>query len=321
MSYLPLAMTSQTTSAEIEGLTKREYTVSLRKAFSHCESVTRNHYENFPVGSRLIPRSLRPHVCSIYAFARAADDFADEPGMKDTERLIRLDRWEERLNACLTAPDGPVFTALAETIRTHHIPTQLLRDLLWAFRLDVTTQRYQTFDDLLSYCRYSANPIGRLILHLFGHRDERRLLLSDAICSALQLTNFWQDVAVDFSRGRVYIPQDDMNRFDVTEENLADERVTPGFDDLLEFEIARTETLFKDGRSLSETVTGRLKFELRLTRLGGLRILDKIRQNEYDVFRRRPRITALDHARLLLRCLFPKSTNDLTSASPDPHED
>lgn len=320
MPYL-FAMKMPSISPEATAIEHPPSAASIREAFSHCESVVRTHYENFPVGSRFIPKGLRPHVCSIYAFARAADDFADEPGLKPAQRLRCLDRWQSNLDACLTAPRGPVFTALAETIRAFDLPTQLLKDLLSAFRMDVTTPRHETFEDLLSYCRYSANPVGRLILHLFGYRDERRCLLSDAICSALQLTNFWQDVSVDFSRGRIYIPQDDMKRFAVTEEDLAKKRVTPGFCRLLDLEIARTEALFNRGRCLSETVTGRLRLELRAICLGGLRILDKIRHNDFDVFDRRPRITAWDRARLLLLALRPRLFGTGTSTSSDARED
>ncbi len=320
MPYL-FAVKMPSISPETTAIEHPPSAASIREAFSHCESVARTHYENFPVGSRFVPGSLRPHVCSIYAFARAADDFADEPGLKPTQRLLRLNGWQNNLDACLTEPKGPVFTALAETIRAFDLPTQLLRDLLSAFRLDVTTPRHKTFEDLLSYCRYSANPIGRLILHLFGYRDERRCLLSDAICSALQLTNFWQDISVDFSRGRIYIPQDDMKRFDVTEEDLAERRVTPGFRRLLDLEIARTEALFNRGRFLSETVTGRLRLELRAICLGGLRILHKIRHNDYNVFDRRPRITAWDRTCLLLGVLRPRFPRTGTSTSSDAHED
>ena len=278
--------------------------VSLQDAFAHCEALTRAHYENFPVGSRLIPKALRPHVCSIYAFARTADDFADEPGMEDAERLIRLDEWEERLHACLTDPHGPIFTALAETIRRCDIPTDPLRDLLRAFRMDVTTPRHGAFDDLLAYCRYSAMPVGRLVLHLFGYRDAERQRFSDAICTALQLANFWQDIAVDFSRGRIYLPTEDMERFGVTEDDLADGRITDGFRNLLDLEIGRTEAIFKQGYPLLSRVRGRLKLELRLTYLGGMEILRQIRRNGYDVFRNRPQITARDGLRLLFRTFW-----------------
>ena len=274
-------------------------------AFAHCISVTRSHYENFPVASFLIPRDIRPHVCAIYAFARAADDFADEPGLDPAARLARLDEWGERLDRCLDRPVGPVFTALAATIRQHDVPVDLLADLLLAFRTDVTVQRHATFDDLLAYCRCSVVPVGRLVLHLFGYRDEERTALSDFICSALQLANFWQDVAVDFSRGRIYLPQGDMQAFGVTENDLAATLVTDGFRALMTDLTARTEALFLKGRRLPELVSGRLKYELRLTWLGGMEILRKLRRNNHDVFHRRPAISRFDTMRLLLRSAAP----------------
>ena len=184
---------------------------------------------------------------SIYAFARTADDFADEPGLTVQERLDHLAEWEARLDACLSDPVGPIFTALAETIRTRDLPVQLLRDLLTAFRMDVTTQRHQTYRDLLAYCTFSANPVGRLILHLFGYRGERYARHSDAICSALQLANFWQDIAIDFSCGRIYLPQEDLKRFGVGISDLRDQRVTPQFCELLDHLINRTRDLFLEG--------------------------------------------------------------------------
>ncbi len=277
---------------------------SLADAFDHCVGLTRDHYENFPVGSWLLPRVLRPHVCSIYAFARVADDFADEPGLDGDDRLRRLDEWESRLRSCETDPEGPIFTALAETIRRHRIPLDLFTDLLEAFRSDVTTSRHRTFDDLLAYCRRSAVPVGRLVLHLFGYRDADRCRLSDAICTALQLANFWQDIAVDYSRDRIYLPQEDMERFGVTEADLAARRVSASFRSLLDCQIDRTAALFREGRSLPDRVVGRLRLELKLTWLGGMEILRKIPAAGHDVFRHRPRITATDTIRLLYRALL-----------------
>ena len=276
----------------------------LADAFTHCIGLARGHYENFPVGSWLLPRALRPHVCSIYAFARIADDFADEPGLERNDRLRRLDEWEARLRSCETDPEGPIFTALAETIRRYRIPMELFTDLLAAFRSDVTTPRHRTFSDLLAYCRYSAVPVGRLVLHLFGYRDADRCRLSDAICTALQLANFWQDISVDFCRGRIYLPQEDMERFGVTEADLAERRVSDSFRSLLDCQIDRTAALFREGRSLPDRVAGRLRIELKLTWLGGMEILRKIPAAGHDVFRHRPRITAADTLRLLCRALF-----------------
>ena len=279
-------------------------TRAVATAYAHCEALTRAHYENFPVGSVLVPKAMRPHVCSIYAFARTADDFADEPGLDARERLVLLADWEARLKACLAHPDGPIFTALAETIRAYDLPVQLLEDLLAAFRMDVAIHRHQTHGDLLAYCAFSANPVGRLILHLFGYRGERYAQHSDALCSALQLVNFWQDIAIDFSRGRIYIPQDDLDRFGIAIADLREQRVTPQFRALMDALITRTYTLFQAGYPLLNAVHGRLRYELRLTYLGGMHILDKIRRNGYDIFRRRPTITKRDLFALAFKTLF-----------------
>lgn len=281
---------------------------SLDEAFAYCRVFTRSHYENFPVGSVLIPRALRPHVHSIYTFARIADDFADEPGMDPEERLSKLEEWQNLLDSCLEAPRGPVFTALAETIRQHQIPVSLLSDLLLAFRSDATTDRHQTFEDLTDYCRFSANPVGRLILHLFQYRSPSLGNLSDAICTALQLTNFWQDVAVDYKRNRVYLPAEEMNRFGVTETDLAEGRLTDGFCRMMASLIDRTRCLFEEGRMLPEQLKGRLKYELRMTWHGGGRILDEIERDGYDVFNKRPKLSRRD-----MVSVFGRS---LTSASP-----
>ena len=283
---------------------------TIAEAYAHCEALTRAHYENFPVGSVLIPKSVRPHVYSIYAFARTADDFADEPGLNVRERLAHLADWEARLDACLSRPDGPIFTALAETIRAHDLPVQWLKDLLAAFRMDVTTHRHQTHEDLLAYCAFSANPIGRLILHLFGYRGEHYARYSDALCSALQLANFWQDIAIDLSRDRIYIPQDDLKRFGIGISDLRDQRVTPQFCNLMDTLINRTHALFQAGYPLLNAVQGRLRYELRLTYLGGMQILKKIRRNECDVFRRRPTITKRDLFALLSKTFFSMTTSE-----------
>lgn len=296
--------------------TRANSSASLADAFAYCESLTRSHYENFPVGSRLIPARIRPHVYSIYAFARTADDWADEPGLDRVERTRRLDDWDAKLARCTDSPEGPILTALGETIRSQRIPRQHLHDLLHAFKMDVVTNRHRTFNHLLAYCRYSAAPVGRLILHLFSHSDERRRYHSDLICTALQLANFWQDAAIDFSRGRIYLPQDDMDRFGVTESDLARQRLTDGFKALMACEVDRTRTLFEKGSELPDLVSGRLKYELRLTCLGGLKILDKIRANDYDIFRPRPTVEKRDIVGLFFHALFWNPRRSRDSRSP-----
>jgi phytoene synthase len=278
------------------------------EAFAWCEKLTRSHYENFPVGSLLIPRAKRRHVHSIYAFARLADDFADEGDEKSCrpdERLAALDDWERQLGACYRGEaTHPVFIALAETARELSLPDHLLRDLLSAFKQDVVKHRYLNFAELLDYCRRSANPVGRLILHLFDYRDEDRAALADEICTALQLTNFWQDVSVDLKKNRIYLPADEMARFKVTEEDLFARRFTPDYAALLSFQVARTREIFARGRKLPELVSGRLRYELRLTWYGGVRILEQIAQNGYNTLAERPRLTTGDKFALLTRMLF-----------------
>jgi hydroxysqualene synthase len=304
------------------------------EAFDYCSRLTRAHYENFPVGSWLIPAALQPAVHSLYAFMRTADDFSDEdrqPG-DEAERMAWLESWESMLADSLSGEGRhPIFIALRSTLSRHELPAQWLRDLLHAFKMDVTVRRYVTFQDLLGYCRYSANPVGRLILTLFGYRDEELYQLSDAICTGLQLANHWQDVAVDLKKDRIYIPQDDLRKFGVNESWLFGQNVpssqpspdasvgrrgnTPSpvqrtgegggegtsFKQLLAFEVERAREFFAQGRTLPERVSGRLRWELRLTRLGGMRILDKIQAVDCDVFARRPVVTKWDWAMIALR--------------------
>ncbi|MBI3610997.1 MAG: squalene synthase HpnC [Nitrospirae bacterium] len=252
------------------------------------------HYENFPVGSRFIPKKLRPHVHSIYAFARVADDFADEPHTLDNLRLAFLENWENQLlQSMWRTPQHPVFIALKETIHKFDLPITLLQDLLMAFKMDVTTKRRGRFEDLLTYCRYSANPVGRLVLLLFGYRDPELHALSDSICSALQLANFWQDVAID-EKDRVYLPLDDMAKFGYHEDDLKEHRCNEAFRNLMRHEIARTRDLFHHGRPLCDKVGRELRFELHLIWNGGMTILDRIESVDYNVFIHRPTLGLKD---------------------------
>ena len=272
-----------------------------RASFEFCTTVARDHYENFPVASKMLPRRLRPHVAALYAFARQADDFADEP-IYDGRRQELLADWRDRLeSAAAGQADHPVFIALSETIATHHLPVSLLHDLISAFEQDVTVRSYQTFDELLGYCRLSANPVGRLVLHLFDRRDETLMPLSDAICTGLQLANFWQDVSADLDKGRCYIPMEDMERFGCSQGSLAGRRVTEPFVALMRFELQRARDQLAGGASLPAAVGGRLGYELRLTLLGGHAILDRIEKRGCDVFRKRPQLGKLDWARILVR--------------------
>jgi hydroxysqualene synthase len=269
----------------------------LARAYAHCEQRARAHYENFPVASRLLPAPMRPHIAAIYAFARTADDYADEPGIAPPERLRLLDDWHRRLID--TPGSDPVFVALANTIREHRLPLSLFEDLLSAFRQDVTTGRYERWSDVLDYCRRSANPVGRLVLRVAGYDDPRLDRWSDAVCTALQLTNFWQDLERDWAIGRVYVPAEDRRDAGAHDEDLAARRMTPAWQQVMALMVRRTRELFADGRQVCDGVRGRLRWELRLTWLGGSRILDKLERAHFDVFHHRPTIAQGDLPGLL----------------------
>jgi squalene synthase HpnC len=284
---------------------------TLSLSYDYCERLAREHYENFPVASRLLPASMRPHIAAIYAFARRADDFADEPGPEAAERLRRLDAWGMRLDQeagppdsnCATAGDDFIFFALQHTIRAHGLPRALFHDLLSAFRQDVVTARYETWLDVLDYCRRSANPIGRLVLRVAGHDDPRLDEQSDAVCTALQLTNFWQDLAIDWGRGRLYVPLEDRDRAGAKDADLDARRLTPEWQSALRAVADRTRGLFQAGRPVCDAVRGRLRWELRLTWLGGMQILDSTQAAGFDVFNHRPGLRRVDVPRLFWRAI------------------
>jgi squalene synthase HpnC len=274
--------------------------ISVDEAFEHCRRRVRAHYENFPVGL-FVPKDRRPYVHALYAFARAADDFADEPRYEGMRRE-KLDQWERRLHEAYEGrAEDPIFIALAETVRRLDVPRQLLLDLLSAFRQDTEKQRYDTWDELLDYCRRSADPVGRLVLIVFGQGDPELPPLSDSICTGLQLANHWQDLAIDIARGRLYVPRELLDRFSVKEWDLNASRVTPGFQALMAELVGRARALFARGRPLCDRVGRPLRFEMRLVWLGGSSILDRIEAAGYDVFRRRPHHGALAKARLAWR--------------------
>jgi len=277
---------------------------SLSEAQEYCARLVRGHYENFPVASRLVPARLRPAVQAIYAFARTADDFADEAAFEG-ERLELLAHWESMLEECFRGrAEHPIFMALRAAVQQHNLPPEPFRDLLAAFRLDVIKARHPDRASLLDYCRLSANPVGRLILHLFDCAEQRLLEWSDDICTALQLTNHWQDVAVDMAKDRIYLPEDARRRHGVSEDDLRQGRATAGFRALMNEEVDGARALFDTGRPLCDAVRGRLRWELRLTLQGGLRILEKIEQVDYDVFRRRPRLGTADALRISRRAMM-----------------
>ncbi len=284
----------------------------VEEAFKHCESLTRNHYENFPVGSFLLPKDRRKYIWAIYAFARTADDFADEerhPNETPAEiekRLALLDQWEYQLDqAAKGNAQDPIFIALAQTLKDLQLPAQLLKDLLTAYRMDVRQARYKTWEDVLFYCKHSANPVGRLVLYVFGYRDEKIHQYSDKICTALQLTNFWQDIAVDLEKNRIYIPQDDMRKFHVTEGDLSAKIVNRAFVMMMKYLAGRTAALFNEGLPLLSAVGKDLKLEMRVTWLGGTAVLHKTEKCGFDVHRRRPELSKLDFAGLLARAILP----------------
>ena len=285
-------------------------TPELAGAYAYCERLAQTHYENFPVASRLLPARMRPHVAAIYAFARLADDMADEGPRPPRDRLADLDDWQQRLDAAAgSAPlpreaHGDVFIALRHTIHHCQLPPQLFRDLLSAFRQDVTTSRYATWDDVLDYCRRSANPVGRLVLRVAGHHSDALDSASDAVCTALQLANFWQDFAVDWRKGRLYLPASIWQPAGAREADLDAGRMTPAWRAALAEVTARTRALFAAGRPVCDGVRGRLRYELRATWLGGTAILDKLEGADYDAFASRPRLTKADVPALLWRTLF-----------------
>lgn len=304
-------------------------------AYAACARLAASHYENFPVASRLVPASMRPHVAAVYAFARTADDFADEDGLAIAERYALLDEWRVRLHEIenqeppasvsvglppsherngearripggggqarpiecherLAIDPALVFEALGHTIRTCRLPVSLFEDLLSAFRQDITVQRYETWESLLDYCRRSANPVGRLVLRIAGYRDDRLDAASDALCTALQLTNFWQDLAIDWRRGRLYVPLTEVAAASALAADLDANRITTAWQTALRRCASRTRDLFQAGRPVCDGVAGRLRYELRATWLGAMRVLDRLESVHFDVFTRRPALGRRD---------------------------
>lgn len=280
-------------------------------AYAACLKLARQHYENFPVASWLLPAEARPHIAAVYAFARVADDFADEGDRPDQARIALLDGWQEQLHraaAGRTPADGSdesaIFTALGETIRQCGLEVTLFEDLLSAFRQDVVTKRYQTWDALLDYCRRSANPVGRLVLRISGYRDRQLDERSDAVCTALQLANFWQDLEIDWRKGRVYVPLAVVHASHADLQDLERRKMTPEWQRALMEVTDKTRALFEFGRPVADGVRGRLRWELRATWLGGMRILDRLERAEFDVFHHRPKLGFSDMASIALHTLW-----------------
>jgi squalene synthase HpnC len=279
--------------------------------------VSAAHYENFPVASFLLPRAQRDAILAIYRFARTADDIADEGDAPPAARIADLDRFECALDAVAAGrpPQDAPFAALAVAITQHALPITPFRDLLSAFRQDVLTHRYATEAALLDYCRRSANPIGRLLLHLYRRAGPAELTWSDAICTALQLANFWQDVALDWKKGRVYLPQEDLARFGVAEAQIDEACCDDAWRALMAFETARTRSLLESGRPLVRALPWRPGLELAGVLAGGHRILDRIDAVGGDVFRHRPRLSAADWARVACQALAPPRRHRSASMS------
>ena len=294
-------------------------------AYAACLRLAGRHYENFPVASRLLPRAMRPHIAAIYAFARIADDFADEGTVPPAVRLERLEDWQHRLHAAASgAPSrsndldaDAVFVALSETIRRCRLDVALFEDLLGAFGQDVLVTRYERWEDLLDYCRRSANPVGRLVLAVAGYRDAAAGVESDAVCTALQLTNFWQDLERDWRHGRLYVPLATVRAAGAVEADL-DRRIwTPAWRDALQEVGARTRALFVAGQAVTDRVAGRLRWELRATWLGGVRILERLERADFDVFGSRPSLGWSDAAIIGVRALTWRRGRAAASEPPE----
>src|SRR2546428_1048670 len=279
---------------------------SLVEAQEYCRRLARAHYENFSVSTWFLPRSLRQHLFNIYAYCRISDDLGDEVG--DSNASLRLlDEWEAELNACyLGQARHPVFVALADTVRTLDIPRQPFADLLKAFRQDQTVTRYPRFEDLLGYCRYSANPVGHLVLYVCGYRDAERQQLSDYICTALQLANFCQDVSVDFAKGRIYLPLEDLRNYSATEEDMAEKRNTPAFREMIRFEVQRARDWFRQGLPLAGKVGRGLAVDIGLFSRGGEEILNSIESLGFAVIGGRPVISKPRKLALVVRVALGK---------------
>ena len=279
---------------------------TLAEAREYCARLARTHYENFSVATWFLPGHLRQHFFNVYAYCRISDDLGDEVG--DTAAsLALLDQWQRELDACYQGvPRHPVFVALADTVRQFDIPEHEFSDLLVAFRQDQTVTRFETFNDILAYCHYSANPVGHLVLYLCGYRDPERQQLSDFTCTALQLANFWQDVSIDYEKGRIYLPLEDLRRFAVSEDDIARQQNTAAFRAIMKFEVERAREWFRQGLSLIPKVDRELAIDLELFSRGGQEILRAIERQNYAVLGNRPAISKLRKLALVARAALGK---------------
>jgi squalene synthase HpnC len=279
---------------------------SLEEARTYCERLAKSHYENFSVATWFLPHRLRQHFYNVYAYCRISDDLGDEVG-DPQQSLELLDQWEAELDACYAGtPKHPVFVALSETVKQFEIPKHEFSDLLVAFRQDQTVTRFETFDDILAYCRYSANPVGHLVLYLCGYSDAERQQLSDYTCTALQLANFWQDVFADYGKGRIYLPLEDLRRFGVADDDISQRRATPQFLAMMKFEVERARDWFARGLPLVKMVNRELAIDLELFSRGGQEILNAIERQGFDVLKARPEIPKSRKLMLVLRAAMGK---------------
>ena len=279
---------------------------SLAEARQYCRKLATNHYENFSVATWFLPKRLRQHFYNVYAYCRISDDLGDEVG-DPRASLQLLDAWQQELEACYAgSPKHPVFVALSETVQAFQIPKHEFSDLLTAFRQDQTVTRYKSFDDLLGYCKNSANPVGHLVLYLCGYKDSERQLLSDFTCTALQLANFWQDVSVDYAKGRIYLPLEDLHRFAVSEDDIAHQRNTSAFVEMMKFEVERAREWFRQGLPLIQKVSRELAVDIELFSRGGQEILNAIEAQGFAVLGRRPVISKPRKLALVARAALGK---------------
>lgn len=277
----------------------------LKEAYKDSEDFSKSHYENFPVLSITLPREAKRHIAVIYKFARQADDFVDEGNANPELRIKNLESYEKQFTDCLNGKFIIDFwMALKNTINECNLTTQYFYDLLSAFKQDVDTKRYSSYENLLDYCSRSANPVGRIVLEICGVRDNDAFRYSDSICTALQLTNFYQDVSVDWQKGRIYIPQIEMEKFGVTEKIFEEKQNNTNFKSLLKFQIERARELFVEGRKLLPFLPGSLLLQIRMTILGGEKILDKIEAMDYDVIKERPKLSKLDYLKIFVKGLL-----------------
>ena len=314
----PVPRTRSPETPRTDGVLPRD-ALSIAAAYRHCERIARTHYENFTVGSWLLPRELRRHIAAIYAFARIADDIADEGDLGPPERHRKLDDWREALAECYRGrPTHPVLVALGQTARIFSLPISAFERLLDAFASDVDFRPFPTFEKLRAYCQNSADPVGHLVLGLFGYRDRERQALADRICTGLQLANFWQDLAIDARRGRTYVPLEDLARFGCSTADLRGSVVTPNLRRLLAFEVERARALVREGLPLAEVVEPRLAREVRLFAAGGLGILARIEAVDFDVFTRRPALSKAAKALLVARALLAAGRDGLRGGPSGP---